>query len=93
MQEDLVKLDTASGIIESAKVNKIYNDITEINIENDKEYKIALKKQDKIVHFGDGTKIDQKILWVAYIMKQEKGKKGDIFVKDIDKERTYFRAK
>ena len=93
IQEDLLKLNTVIEIIESAKINNIDKLIKEINISNSKEYVLMLKTEGKVVHFGDETQINQKIAWIAYLIKEEKGKEGEIFVNNIYKDNVFFREK
>lgn len=64
------------------KVNKI--DITDIN-----NVKIYMDSENKITQIGNLENLSTKFVYIKNIMKQEKGKKGTIFVNDINK--TYFR--
>lgn len=90
-REDLIKLDTVIKIIAAASNNNIANLITTIDVSNNKEYILNLETEQKVVHFGDDSKINQKILWIVSILEQEIGIPGEIFLENVDK--VVFREK
>jgi cell division protein FtsQ len=89
IKEDLLKLQTAIKIMNSANGNNISVLITEIDISDEEEYTLILENENKIVRFGNSSQINKKILWIATVAEKEKGIKGEIFVQNVDK--VYFR--
>ena len=91
VKEDLLKLDTVAQIMESAKASRFESLITKIDITDEKAYKLVLEKGKKVAYLGDGAKIPQKMVWIAKILEEEKGIKGEIFVTNIEKSKVFFR--
>lgn len=89
IEEDLIKLGDIIKIMDSARGNKIDRLITKINISDSQDYVIELKKEKKTVHFGDISKVNQKIIWIVSTIDEEKGKEGELFFSP----RVYFREK
>lgn len=91
INEDLKKLDTIVQIMETSKNKQFDVLITEIDITNKSDYILKIQSENKIVHFGDCSNINEKMLWTIAIVEQEKGHEGEIFVNDISK--IFFREK
>jgi len=87
-EEDLIKLNTCIKIMEAAEGNNIEDLITSIDISNINEYILNLETKGIVVHFGDSSKINQKILWILYTVNDVDIKPGDLF---LDSKRVYFR--
>ncbi len=78
--EDISTLNTILKIMDSAKNIEISSKITTINVEDPKDYILYLKSEKKYIHLGDGTNLNNKMLYVQIILQDEKGTKGEIFV-------------
>ena len=76
---DIQRLNTILKIVDNAKSLKIYDLITNINIENN-EYIIYFKSKKKHAYLGDGTDITNKMLYVSEILNKEDGNSGKIFI-------------
>ncbi len=86
---DLKRLDTLIEICESAKSQNIGDLITEVNIDNEKNFILMIPSQAKTVEFGDGTDINIKILKLIEVLKKTEGQEGTIFMRN----RVYFSEK
>lgn len=84
--KDLKKLDTVLEIREAVKSQNADNLITEINIENDRNFILSIPSQQKTVEFGDSSDVNVKILRMIEVLKKTEGQKGVIHMKH----RTYF---
>lgn len=89
--EDLKKLDVVIQIMKTAEEKNISKLITSIDISDEKNYILNLQEEQKTIHFGDKTKIYEKILWIEYAIQENKETEGILFVKNIEK--PYFRSK
>ena len=92
-KNDLTKLNIVLKIMESAKTIEIENLITSIDIKEPNEYKLYLKKENKCIYLGDGTNLNNKILYIQTMLKEEKKNPGIIFVNGNISEgfKPYFR--
>lgn len=79
--------------MESAKSIEIENLITSIDIKEPNEYKLYLKNENKYIYLGDGTNLNNKILYIQTMLKEEKENPGIIFVNGNISEgfKPYFR--
>ncbi len=75
-QEDIDNLKTVISILNVAENYQIKQKITSFNIENDANFIVELKNENKIVHLGDTTNIDIKMLYLQSILEKEKEKSG-----------------
>lgn len=91
--KDLKKLDTLIEIQSIAKTQNISDLITEINIENDRNFVLSIPSHKKTVEFGEGTDINIKILRLIEILERTEGQEGTIFMKNVMKNRAYFSEK
>lgn len=91
--DDLIKLDTVLKIMNYCKYNCEENEITMIDLKNTSDYILYFEKEAKKVYLGNSNNITEKMDIAMSIMKSEKGKKGEIFVKEdlLNKNRTFFR--
>ena len=90
---DLNKLNTINKIMDSLKSIEIDNKITTINAENTSEYILYLKSENKYIYLGNANNLNNKILYIQTILKEEKGKSGTMFINgDLNKGfKPYFR--
>ena len=89
--DDLKKLDTVIQIMQTAENKQLSQLVTEFDITDSSDYILNFGNEKKIVHFGDDSKINDKILWIQYTIQENKDIEGILFVKNIDK--PYFRSK
>ena len=90
--KDLEKMDMVIKIFETARSNELGDLITKIDISNEKNYKITLDTEGKIVYLGDCSDLNTKILYLSSILEKSAGKKGEIFLNvDLNTENAYFR--
>ncbi len=89
--EDLKKLDTVIQIMQTAENKQLSQAITEFDITNASNYILNLESEKKTIHFGDNSKINDKMLWIEYAVQENKDVEGTLFVKNIEK--PYFRNK
>ena len=82
IEADLKKLQNILEINSSADQNELTSKISSIDIQDDKNYILNLTEEGKVVHFGDCTNINEKIVYIIAIVETEKGKLGNIYVND-----------
>lgn len=91
-ESDLKKLNIVIKIMETATNNDIANLITKIDISNEENYTIYLENEGKIAYLGNGLDLNTRFLYIKAILKEQQGKKGEIFVDmDLNSEYVYFR--
>ena len=98
---DLKELEKVLKIIENAKSILLDKEnisldklITQIDIEDTKNYKLILETEDKVVDFGDCSNINIKLSNVQQIIEQEEGKAGIIYFQDLlNDKKAVFREK
>lgn len=86
---DLKKLNTVIQIQKVAEEKGLDKKITNINIENERDFLITMESENKLIHFGDSSNINDKFININAVLKDTVGKKGEIFVKDLNK--VFFR--
>ena len=93
--EDIQGLSDVMVIIQEAKNNEIFDEITKIDISNHDDYLVYFENQGKVAHIGDITSINDKMTRVAKILKVESEVEGEIFVNiDFNSGKyPYFREK
>ena len=90
--EDLLKLNTVSKIINYCKYNTIENKITSLDVTDSTDYILNFEEDKKIVYLGDASNLSQRLSLLKTILKDEKGNKGEIFMNgDVNKDKVYFR--
>ena len=91
--DDLIKLDTVLKIMNYCKYNGEENKITMIDLNNVSDYILYFEEEGKKVYLGNSSNITEKMDIAMNIMKNEEGKKGEIFVREdlLNKNRTFFR--
>ena len=87
--EDLQKLNTVIQIMNAAKEKNLTEKITDINIEDDTNFLITMESENKLIHFGDNSNINEKFVKLMAVLEDTVGQTGEIFVKNINK--IYFR--
>ena len=94
-KEDLEKLETVISITNIWKNNDIEQKITSIDITNKLEYTLYVEEEKQKIYLGDESNLNNKILWVQAIMKDNKGIEGEIYVNgDLnDKFKPRFKQK
>lgn len=86
---DLKKINTVIQIQKAAEEKGLDKKITNINIENERDFLITMEGENKLIHFGDSSNINDKFININAVLKDTVGQKGEIFVKDLNK--VFFR--
>lgn len=89
VEEDLKKLDTVIQIMKTAEEKDLYKKITNIDIADEKDFVITVESENKIIHFGNSSNVNDKFINIKAVLKDTVGQKGEIFVKDLNK--VFFR--
>lgn len=79
-KEELEKLETINQIMNLWKINQPETKITTIDAKNKLEYTMTIEQEKKKIYLGDGSNLNDKLLWVQAIMKDNKNIEGEIFV-------------
>ena len=87
--DDLEKINTAQKIIENIKNNEIESEITGVDVSNTNDFCVIMQGEEKKIHLGNASNINDKILMLKEILTKEKGKTGEIFIENLEK--VYFR--
>lgn len=74
---------------ETFKTYDVLDKVNKVDITNIDDVKIYMDSENKIIQIGNLENLSTKFVYIKNIMKQEKEKKGTIFVNDMNK--TYFR--
>lgn len=91
-ENDLHKMNMVIKIMNTAENNNIKNLITSIDVSDEKNYTIYLDGEQKKAYLGDGQELNTRFLYIKSILKEQKGKPGEIFVNvDLNSEYVYFR--
>jgi len=69
--------------------NELLNNVTKIDITDLENIKVYMDSENKTILIGNFESLNTKFLFAKNIITQEKGKQGEIIVKDINK--AYFR--
>ena len=88
-EEDLEKLNTVIQIIKTAKEKGLDSKITNINIADGDNFLITMESENKLIHFGNSSNINDKFIMLKAVLEDNVGVKGEIFVKDLN--RVFFR--
>lgn len=88
-QKDLEKLNTVIQIMKVAKEKELDSKITNINIEDENDFKLTMESENKIIHLGNSNKINDKFIMLKAVLEDTVDEKGEIFVKDLNK--VFFR--
>ena len=88
--EDLQKLDDVIKIIEKSKNSPLANIITEIDIADSTDYKLAITSEEKTIKMGEMTNINVKLQMAGKVIEAEKGKKGVIYFQE-DGQKAIFK--
>ena len=78
-EEDLYKLDDVIKIIDSLKTYEIYDILSSIDISKKENYKIVFEKEGKVAYIGDTSDLSTKMLYIKYIIQEQKNVAGDIY--------------
>lgn len=89
-EDDLKKLNTVIQMMKTAEEKELNQKITNINIEDVNDYIITMESENKIVHFGNSSSINDKFIMLKAVLADNEGQKGEIYVKNLNK--VYFRA-
>ncbi len=94
---DLNKLETVIQIMNISKNYEIQEKISTIDITDKNNYIIYMDTEKKAIYIGDESNISNKMLYIPTILKENKGKEGNIYIdkdKDtVNKYRARFREK
>lgn len=88
-EADLKKLNTVIQIVKTAEEKELDKKISDINIENERDFLITMESENKLIHFGDSSNVNDKFINIDAVLKDTVGQKGEIFVKDLNK--VFFR--
>ena len=86
---DLQKLNTVIQIMNTAKQRDLAVKISHINIEDNMDFLLTMESENKLIHFGDSTYINEKFVKLIAVLEDTVGQRGEIFIKNLDK--IYFR--
>ena len=78
--EDLEKLETVLQIITAWKNNGLDQFINSIDVTDKNEYTMRVEQEKKTIYLGDKSNLNNKILWVQAIMKDNQDIEGEIYV-------------
>lgn len=94
-QSDLEKMDTVIEIMSICKDYELNDKITSIDISNKNDYILYMETEKKYIHLGDKSNLNNKILYVPIILKENQGKEGTIYLNgDLNNNfKPYFREK
>ena len=87
--EDLGKLDGIIKIMESAKNISFYNKITKIDVSDITDYKLTIKSEKKTIRIGEISNINIKLQMAGQVIKEEKGKSGEIYFQEDGKKAIF----
>lgn len=87
--KDLEKLNILMQIMNTAKERGLAEQISNINIEDGKDILITMGNENKLIHFGDNSFVNEKFVKLMAVLEDTVGENGEIFVKNINK--VYFR--
>lgn len=88
-EEDLKKLNTVIQIIKAAEEKGLDKKITNINIEDERDFLLTIESEKKLIHFGNSSNINDKFINIDAVLKDTVNQKGEIFVKNLNK--VFFR--
>ena len=88
-EEDLKKINTVIQIMKTAEEKELDSKITNIDIEDKNDFLITMETENKLIHFGNSSNINDKFINIDAVLKDTVEQKGEIFVKDLNK--VYFR--
>lgn len=89
-EEDLYRLDDVIKIIDSLKTYEIYDALTSIDISNKENYKVVFEREGKVAYIGDTSDLSTKMLYIKYIIQEQKKVAGDIY---LNENNVYFSPK
>lgn len=93
-KEDLERLEVVLNIMETACSNDIDKLITQIDIQDGKNYKLIFDTENKIVYLGECQDLSTQMLFVKEMLEREEGIQGEFFVNmDLNKNNPVFREK
>ena len=78
--DDLKKINTVLKIMDSINSINMEKLVTSINIKDNNNYILYLKKEKKYVYLGDASNLNQKILYMQKILDNEKKNSGKVFL-------------
>lgn len=88
-EESLELLSELLKLRETFKTYDVLDKVNKIDVTDTQNIKVYMDSENKIIHIGNLENLSTKFVYIKNIMKQENGKKGTIFVNDINK--VYFR--
>ena len=80
-EEDLEKINNILKLMETATNNEINSKISSIDFTDDNDYILKINDEGKIVHFGDLSNINDKILMLKEVLIKEAGNSRRDFCK------------
>lgn len=91
---DLEKLNMVLKILEISESEGLKDKITAIDIQDENDYKVIMYGEEKTIHLGDGSSLEERMLWITSMIEKLKGQVGDIFINmNLNYEKPYFRKR
>ena len=87
--EDLQKLGDVIKIMETSKNTPLANKITEIDISNSTDYKLAVASENKIIRIEQMTNINIKLQMAGKVFEAENGKAGEVYFQEDGKKAIF----
>ena len=78
--EDLEKLEVVIQIINICKNYELEDKITSINVEDTNNYIVYMEQEKKEILLGDGSNLNNKMLYVPIILEENQNVEGIIYL-------------
>lgn len=90
--DDLKKMGTVIKIYQTLVNNEIAENLSKIDMSDEKNYILYFENEGKKVYLGDASDLSTRIVYLKSILEAVSGKTGEIFLDvDLNTERAYFR--
>lgn len=89
-EEDLSKFNDLIKIIDSVKSNILDSKLTAIDIQDDKNYVLEFKEENKDIMLGDTKDLSAKMAWINLFMRE---KKNESITIHLNTDNVYFSPK
>ena len=91
-ENDLSSLGNVLKVMSIMKDHEMDSYIVEFDISDIDDLQVKLDQNDKIVHLGNCTDLNTRILYLKEILKDTEGEKGEIFINgNLNEDYIYFR--
>lgn len=78
--EDIQAINVASKIIDSSENYSLKQYITSVNISDESDYVLFLESENKLVHIGDTSNLEIKMLYLQSILEKAKESRGTLYL-------------